>query len=220
MQLCDAEGRNRRYLSYQGLELAAFMQVEKLDICGLVVLTPARFGDDRGWITESWNARCMAEAGLGIDFCQDNHSLSCDSGTLRGLHYQRPPFAQTKLVRCTAGRIFDVAIDARSSSPTYGQWRGVTLSAANGRQLLVPQGCLHGFLTLEPDTEVQYKVDAFYSRECDGTIAWDDPDIGIDWPLAEAEIRAPILSARDANAPKFAEFISPFEYRARGSEPA
>ena len=196
------------------------MQVETLDIDGLVVLTPARFSDDRGWFSESWNARHMAEVGLDINVCQENHSLSRDPGTLRGLHYQRPPFAQTKLVRCTVGRVFDVAVDARSGSPTYGQWRGITLSAANGRQLLVPRGCLHGFFTLVPDTEVQYLVDAFYARECDGTIAWDDPDIGIDWPLAEAGVTAPILSAKDANAPKFTDFISSFEYPPRGSEPA
>jgi dTDP-4-dehydrorhamnose 3,5-epimerase len=196
------------------------MQIETLDIHGLVVLTPGRFGDDRGWFSESWNARRMTDAGLDVDFCQDNHSLSRDPGTLRGLHYQSPPFAQTKLVRCVVGRIFDVAVDARSGSPTYGQWRGVTLSAANGRQLLIPKGCLHGFLTLDPDTEVQYKVDAFYSGECDGAIVWDDPDIGIDWPVAEAGVGAPNLSAKDANAPQFADFISPFEYQVRGSESA
>jgi dTDP-4-dehydrorhamnose 3,5-epimerase len=189
------------------------MQIEACDIPGLVVLTPRRFGDDRGWLCESWNARRMAEAGFDIDFCQDNHSLSRDPGTLRGLHFQRPPFAQTKLVRCTAGRIFDVAVDARMGSPAYGQWQGVTLSAANGRQILIPKGCLHGFLTLEPNSEVQYKVDAAYSSASEGEIAWNDPDIGIDWPLREAGVDAPSLSAKDAAAIGFTEFDSPFEYQ-------
>jgi dTDP-4-dehydrorhamnose 3,5-epimerase len=189
------------------------MQIETCDIQGLVVLTPQRFGDDRGWLCESWNARRMSEAGFDIDFCQDNHSLSRDPGTLRGLHFQRPPFAQTKLVRCTAGRIFDVAVDARMGSPTYGQWQGVTLSAANGCQMLIPKGCLHGFLTLEPNTEVQYKVDAAYSGASEGEIAWNDPDIGIDWPLVEAGVGAPSLSEKDAAAIGFTEFDSPFEYQ-------
>jgi dTDP-4-dehydrorhamnose 3,5-epimerase len=207
-------------LLHHGVRLAAFMQFETGDIQGLVILTPRRFGDDRGWFTESWSARRMAEAGFEFDFCQDNHSLSRDPGTLRGLHFQRPPFAQTKLVRCTAGRIFDVAVDARVDSPTYGQWQGVALSARNGRQLLVPRGCLHGFLTLEPKTEVQYKVDAPYAAYAEGEIAWDDPDLGIDWPLAVVGVDAPSLSAKDATATRFADFISPFEYLPDAGTPA
>ena len=186
------------------------LKLEPFDIDGLVLLAPRRFEDERGWFAETWNARRMAEAGLDFDFCQDNHSFSRDAGTLRGLHYQSPPAAQTKLVRCTAGRIFDVAVDLRPGSPTYGKWRGVMLSPANGRQLLVPRGFLHGFLTLEPGTEVQYKVDACYDRDRDGAIAWDDPEIGIDWPLAEAGVAAPVLSEKDAAAPRLAEAGMPF----------
>lgn len=186
------------------------MNIEWLEIDGLAVVTPSRFGDERGWFSEVWNARDWAEAGLHFEFCQDNHSYSRDPGTLRGLHFQRPPAAQAKLVRCTAGRIFDVAVDIRAGSPTYGQWCAVTLSANDGRQLLVPRGFLHGFLTLTPHSEVQYKVDAYYARECDAAIAWDDPEIGIAWPLAEAGVVRPILSAKDAAAPRLAEVGTPF----------
>lgn len=186
------------------------MKVEWLDIDGLALISPSVFGDARGWFAETWNARDWAGAGLAFEFCQDNHSYSRDPGTLRGLHVQQPPAAQAKLVRCTSGRIFDVAVDIRSGSPTYGRWHGVTLSASEGRQLLVPRGFLHGFLTLEPNTEVQYKVDAYYARDCDAGIAWDDPEIGIDWPLAEAGVDAPILSAKDAAAPRLAELGTPF----------
>lgn len=186
------------------------MQIEPLDIEGLVVLTPRRFADERGWFAETWSARALAEAGFRFDFCQDNHSFSRAPGTLRGLHYQRPPSDQAKLVRCTAGRIFDVAVDIRAGSPSYGQWRGVMLSAANGRQLLVPRGFLHGFLTLEPNSEVQYKVDAPYARDCDGAVAWNDAALAIAWPLAEAGVAAPVLSARDAAAPPLAEIGTPF----------
>lgn len=190
------------------------MQVEPLDIDGLVVLTPRRFEDERGWFAETWNARRMAEAGLDLAFCQDNHSLSRERGTLRGLHYQKPPAAQAKLVRCLAGRIFDVAVDIRAGSPTFGQWRGVTLSAAEGNQLLVPRGFLHGFLTLEPETEVAYKVDAYYARELDAAIVWNDPQIGIGWPIAEAGVEAPLVSEKDAAAPRLSAIETPFRHRA------
>ncbi len=188
------------------------MRIEPLDLPGLALLTPPRFGDDRGWFSETWNARAMAKAGLAVDFVQDNHSLSRDAGTLRGLHYQAPPAAQTKLVRCTAGAIFDVAVDVRRGSPTFGRWLGVRLSPEDGAQLLVPRGFLHGFLTLEPDTEVLYKVDAHYDAACDGSVAWDDPDIAIDWPLADAGVRRPILSAKDADAAPLSAFDSPFDH--------
>ena len=188
------------------------MQIEPLDIPGLALLTPARYGDDRGWFSETWNARRMAEAGLGFEFVQDNHSFSRDAGVLRGLHYQAPPAAQTKLVRCTAGAIFDVAVDVRKGSPTYGRWASVRLSPETGAQLLVPRGFLHGFLTLTPGAEVLYKVDDFYEAACDGAVAWDDPDLAIDWPLAEAGVTAPTLSAKDADAPRFADFDTPFDH--------
>lgn len=181
------------------------MQVERLYIDGLCLLTPRRFGDDRGWLSETWNRRRMAEAGLEIDFCQDNQSFSRAAGTLRGLHYQRAPRPQAKLVRCLAGRIFDVAVDARPGSPGFGRWRGVTLTPEDGAQFLIPHGFLHGFLTLAPDTHVAYKVDNFYNPDLDAAVAWDDPDLAIDWPLAEAGVTQPVLSDKDAAAPRLAD---------------
>ena len=182
------------------------MHFEQTALPGVVILTPQRFGDDRGWFCETWNAARMAVAGLDFAFVQDNHSMSGAVGTLRGLHYQRPPHAQDKLVRCTRGAIFDVAVDIRRGSPTYGRWVGVELTAANGKQLLVPKGFLHGFVTRLPDTEVQYKCTDLYAPDCDGAIFWDDPTIGIDWGLTGM----PTLSAKDAAAPLFAGFDSPF----------
>lgn len=184
------------------------MQIEPTALPGVVVVTPARFGDARGWFSETWNAARMRAAGLDFEFVQDNQSFSAPPFTLRGLHYQRPPHAQDKLVRCTRGRIFDVAVDIRKASPQYGQWVGVELSAGNGAQLLVPKGFLHGFLTLEPECEVQYKCTDIYAPDCDGGIAWDDPDLGIAWPLP-AGVR-PQLSGKDAQAPALAGFDSPF----------
>ncbi len=182
------------------------MQIEKTALPDVLILTPARFGDDRGWFSETWNADRMAAAGLDLAFVQDNHSRSAKAGTLRGLHYQAPPHAQDKLVRCTAGAILDVAVDIRRGSPTYGKWVGVELTAQNGRQLLVPKGFLHGFVTLLADTEVQYKCTDLYAPDCDGGIRWDDPDIGIDWGLSDA----PALSSKDAVAPAFRDLQSPF----------
>jgi dTDP-4-dehydrorhamnose 3,5-epimerase len=152
----------------------------------------------------------MAALGLDIAFVQDNHSMSATPGTLRGLHYQRPPHAQDKLVRCTRGAIFDVTVDFRAGSPTFGRWVGVELTPENGRQLLVPKGFLHGFVTRMPETEVQYKCSDVYAPECDGAVAWNDPQIGIDWGLAAA----PVLSTKDAAAPRLAEVASPFIWQA------
>ena len=187
------------------------MQTEQTALPGVMIVTPARFGDARGWFSETWNATRMAEAGLDLAFVQDNHSFSAQKGTLRGLHYQRPPHAQDKLVRCTRGAILDVAVDIRKGSPTYGKWLGVTLSAENGRQLLIPKGFLHGFVTLTDNCEVQYKCTDLYAPDCDGAIRWDDPMIGIDWQLAGA---TPVLSAKDAAAPLLADFDSPFVHEA------
>ena len=183
------------------------MIIEKTALDGVLILTPARFGDDRGWFSETWNAPRLAAAGVDVGFVQDNHSMSAAVGTLRGLHYQRPPHAQDKLVRCTHGLIFDVAVDFRAGSPTFGRWFGIELSPENARQLLVPKGFLHGFVTRAPDTEVQYKCSDVYAPDCDGGIRWDDPAIGIDWGVV-----APVLSAKDAVAPLLAEVASPFEW--------
>ena len=183
------------------------MQLAPTALPGVLILTPARFGDARGWFSETWNAARMTEAGLDLAFVQDNHSFSVEKGTLRGLHFQRPPHAQDKLVRCTRGAILDVAVDIRKGSPHYGKWVGVELSAENGQQLLVPKGFLHGFLTLTPDCEVQYKCTDIYAPDCDGAVAWDS--VGIDWGLQGA---TPILSAKDAVAQALADFDSPFSY--------
>jgi dTDP-4-dehydrorhamnose 3,5-epimerase len=184
----------------------AKMLIEKTDLEGVLILTPKRFGDDRGWFCETFNAARAAEAGLGMVFVQDNHSMSARAGTLRGLHFQSPPHAQDKLVRCSRGAIFDVAVDIRRGSPTFGKWTGVELTEANGRQLLVPKGFLHGFVTRADFTEVQYKCSDLYAPDCDGAVRWDDPDIGIDWGLAGV----PVLSAKDSAAPLFRDFVSPF----------
>lgn len=185
------------------------MKIEQTPLPDLLILTPQRFGDNRGFFSESWNRNKFAKHGLEFDFVQDNHSLSEKTGTLRGLHYQTPPHAQDKLVRCGRGRLFDVAVDIRKGSPAYGRWFGVELSFDNGKQLLVPKGFLHGFISLEPDTEIVYKCTDFYAPECDAAIRWDDPSIGIDWPLGNSQ---PALSDKDINAPHLADIDSPFEY--------
>ncbi|KZX98105.1 MULTISPECIES: dTDP-4-dehydrorhamnose 3,5-epimerase [unclassified Sulfitobacter] len=183
------------------------MHVEQTGFAGLVILTPRRFGDDRGFFSESWNKQVLAEQGLHLDFVQDNHSLSRDVGTVRGLHFQSPPHAQDKLVRCGRGRLFDVAVDIRKGSPTYGQWFGIELSFENGKQLLVPAGFLHGFVTREPDTEIIYKCTDYYAPKVDGVVRFDDPNISIDWGVGNVEVT---LSDKDAAAPSFIDFESPF----------
>lgn len=177
---------------------------------GVVVLVPRRFGDARGWFAETFSARAMAAAGLPEGFVQDNQSFSAAPGTLRGLHFQRPPHAQDKLVRCTRGAIRDVAVDIRRGSPTWGAWVAVDLSADNGRQLLVPKGFLHGFVTLTPNVEVHYKCTDFYAPATEGAVRWDDPDLAIDWGLTTP----PQLSAKDAAAPAFRDLDSPFLWEA------
>lgn len=184
------------------------MDVQPLALPGLVLITAKRFEDQRGYFSETWNRRALAAHGIEIDFVQDNQSMSVTSGTLRGLHFQTPPAAQGKMVRVLRGRIFDVAVDLRRGSPTFGKWCGVELTAETGEQLLVPPGFAHGFVTLEPRTEIFYKVDAFYAPDCDKGIAWNDPDIGIEWPWA-AE---PVLSDKDTKLPRLAEIESPFVY--------
>ncbi|MFS4583683.1 dTDP-4-dehydrorhamnose 3,5-epimerase [Phaeobacter sp. C3_T13_0] len=180
------------------------MQIEETALPGVKIVTPARFGDTRGFFSECWNHARMTEAGIDLEFVQDNHSLSMEPGTLRGLHFQAPPHAQAKLVRCGQGVLFDVAVDIRKGSPTYGRWVGVELSAENGRQLLIPAGFLHGFVTRVPRTEVLYKCSDYYAPDCDGAVAWDS--CGIDWGVLDA----PVLSEKDAKAPRFEDFDSPF----------
>lgn len=182
------------------------VEVSSTSLPGVMVFLPHRFGDDRGWFSETWNLATMQEAGLSLDFVQDNHSYSADIGTLRGLHYQSPPRAQDKLVRCTRGAILDVAVDVRKGSPTFGKWVCEELSAENGHQLLVPKGFLHGFVTRVPDTEVQYKVTDYYDADCDGSVRWDS--LAIDWRLSFD----PILSNKDSHAPAFKDWDSPFAY--------
>ena len=181
------------------------MKIEPTALLDVLILTPDRYGDDRGWFSETFNAARLRGMGIEIDWVQDNHSMSAKPGTLRGLHYQRPPHAQDKLVRCTRGAVLDVAVDFRVGSPLFGRWVGVELSPDNGRQLLVPQGFLHGFVTLKAESEVQYKCSDVYAPECDGGVRWDDPAIGVAWGVTE-----PVLSAKDAAAPLLHDVISPF----------
>ena len=177
------------------------MNVIETALAGVRILEPQVFGDARGWFMESWSKKKMEDAGITVDFVQDNHSFSAQKGTLRGLHYQLNPMAQAKLLRVSRGAIFDVAVDIRRGSPTYAKWVGVDLTAENARQLFIPRGFAHGFITLTDDVEVQYKADNFYAPDCDGNIRWDDPEIGVAWPLApvvlsEKDAKAPLLSAR------------------------
>lgn len=171
-----------------------------------ILVRPKRFGDHRGFFAETYSRQKYAGLGINVEFVQDNHSLSVDLGTVRGLHFQAPPHAQGKLVRCGRGSIYDVAVDIRAGSVTYGAWVGYTLSAENGHQLYVPPGFAHGFMTLEPDCEIIYKCTDYYAPETEGSLLWNDLDIGIDWPL---DVQA-ILSEKDARAPRLKDFETPF----------
>lgn len=179
------------------------MQVTKTTLDGVLILEPKVFGDARGWFMETWSARKFEAAGLTFNFVQDNQSYSAQRGTLRGLHYQTAPFAQAKLVRCTRGKLLDVAVDIRQGSETFAKWVAVELTAENKKQLLIPRGFAHGFITLTDDVEIQYKADNFYAPTCDGNIRWDDAQIGIDWPFAPT-----ILADKDANAPTLNERLT------------
>ncbi|MGM7702954.1 dTDP-4-dehydrorhamnose 3,5-epimerase [Pseudalkalibacillus sp. Hm43] len=187
------------------------MNIIKTNLEGVLIIEPKVFGDHRGWFMETYSDQKLKEYGVHLNFVQDNHSFSASKGTLRGLHYQLDPKAQTKLVRCTKGSIFDVAVDIRKESPTYGQWIGIELTAENKKQLLVPKGFAHAFLTLTDDVEVQYKVDELYSPDHDRGIKWNDPKIGIEWP---ADL-TPILSEKDQNAPSLEGADNNFTYRAK-----
>ncbi len=188
------------------------MKVEPFTIEGPLLFTPNLIKDDRGFFYESWNAKSFADA-LGLDpeaapvFQQDNHSQS-QQGVLRGLHYQLPPQPQGKLVRCTLGRVFDVAVDLRRSSLTFGKWIAAELSAENHQQLWIPEGFAHGFLTLSQSAEVQYKAAGYWSRNCERSIRWDDPELSIKWPLEQQLGNVnPVLAEKDANAPMLAEAL-------------
>ncbi|MBO9407291.1 dTDP-4-dehydrorhamnose 3,5-epimerase [Shimia sp. R9_1] len=182
------------------------MQIEQTALEGVLVLTPARFGDARGFFSESWNKQRLLDHGIDLEFVQDNHSMSAEVGTVRGLHFQSPPHAQDKLVRCGQGALLDVAVDVRRGSPTYGAHVAIELTAANGRQLLVPKGFLHGFITRAPMTEIIYKCTDYYAPECDGAVRWDS--CGVDWEH-EGDV---VLSDKDAIAPSLSDFDSPFTW--------
>lgn len=177
------------------------------------LIVPKRFGDARGWFSETYTVPKFRQMGIDCTFVQDNHSLSVPAFTVRGLHFQTPPHGQDKLVRCIRGRIFDVAVDVRKGSPTYGRWVGAELSAENGHQLFIPIGFAHGFMTLEPDCEITYKCSDVYAPNNDGGILWNDPALNIEWPMPAGAAAA--LSDKDKVQPLLAEFDSPFVYDGR-----
>lgn len=181
------------------------MDIQALAIPEVKLVIPHRFSDDRGWFAETWSRAKLAAAGIDLDFCQENQSLSHAVGTVRGLHFQTPPRAQDKLVRVTRGRIWDVAVDIRKASPTFGQWVAVEISAEAGNQILVPRGFAHGFCTLEPDTEVIYMVNDIYSKADDAVVLWNDPTLAINWPVGDA-----VLSDRDRAARRLCDIDNPF----------
>lgn len=183
------------------------MNIIKMEIEEVVIIEPKVFGDRRGWFTETYSKEKFKEQGIKVDFIQDNHSFSAQKGTLRGLHFQLEPKAQTKLVRCTKGKILDVAVDIRKDSPTYKKWIAVELTEENKKQLLIPKGFAHGFITLSDNVEVQYKVDEYYSPECDRSVRFDDPEIGVEWGMEN-----PVLSEKDINAPLLKDSCANFKY--------
>lgn len=185
------------------------MNVTKTKLDGVLIVEPKVFGDNRGWFMETYSEEKLAPLGIAVDFVQDNHSFSAQKGTLRGLHFQMHPKAQSKLLRCTRGRILDVAVDIRKGSPNYTQWVAVELSAENKKQLFIPAGFAHGFVTLTDDVEVQYKVDQYYAPDCDRSIRFDDPAIGVEWGMEN-----PVLSQKDLSAPLLKDSDCNFTYSA------
>ena len=185
------------------------MQVRTTEIPGVLLLTPRYFNDARGYFVETYNARAARDTGLTAEFVQDNQALSLKRGTVRALHFQMLPKVQAKLVRVLRGSIYDVAVDLRAGSPTYGRWVAATLTAQGGEQIFVPRGFAHGYCTLEDDTEVAYKVDEYYAPDCERGLAWDDPTLSIGWPVSRADA---VLSDKDRKLPAFADFASPFRY--------
>ena len=187
------------------------LTVESLSIPDVLLVTPQRFADSRGYFVETYNKRSVTPLGVGVDFVQDNQSLSTQRGTIRGLHFQLAPEPQSKLVRVLSGSVFDVAVDLRPGSKTYGAWCGATLTASAGEQLFIPAGFAHAFCTLEPDTMVAYKVDGFYNKAAEGGVRWDDPDIAITWPVPASEIK---VSEKDAALPFLRDAATPFAFGA------
>jgi dTDP-4-dehydrorhamnose 3,5-epimerase len=185
------------------------MDVKNLELPGLILLKPRRFSDSRGYFFESYNERTFLNAGIATRFVQDNQSFSLSKGTIRGLHFQLPPATQAKLVRVLQGSVYDVAVDLRVGSPSFGRWEGVTLTAADEAELFIPHGFAHGFCTFEPNTVVAYKVDEFYAPASDSGLIWNDPTLAIDWPVAACEA---VLSEKDQKLGRFADFKSPFTY--------
>jgi dTDP-4-dehydrorhamnose 3,5-epimerase len=185
------------------------METKRLNLAGLLSLIPRQFLDARGSFAETYNERTFAAAGISARFVQDNQSFSAKRGTIRGLHFQLPPAAQAKLVRVLRGSVYDVAIDLRVGSPTFGQWDGLTLTAQRGEQLFIPRGFAHAFCTLEPDTVVAYKVDQFYAPESDSGLIWNDGTLAIAWPVSADEV---VLSDKDLKLGRIADFVSPFRY--------
>lgn len=189
------------------------MEVIATDIPGVLLLKPRSFHDARGYFVETYNVGAARAAGIAADFVQDNQALSHKRGTVRALHFQTPPHAQAKLVRVLRGAIYDVAVDLRAGSPTYGRWTAATLTARGGEQVFVPRGFAHGYCTLEPDTEVAYKVDDYYAPDCERGLIWNDPKLAIDWPVTASQA---VLSDKDRQLPHFADFASPFRYDRAG----
>lgn len=188
-----------------------YPMIEKTKLDGVVEITPRRFSDNRGYFSETYNLETLSKHGVTTQFVQDNQSYSRDRGTVRGLHFQAPPSAQAKLVRVLQGVIWDVAVDVRRGSPTHGQWVGVELSDDKGNQLLIPEGFLHGFVTRTDDCVVAYKCSDTYAPSTEGSVRFDDPDLGIDWGIPTDQA---VLSDKDAAAPSFATFETPFRYEA------
>lgn len=186
------------------------MNVTKTKLDGVLVVEPKVFGDNRGWFMETYSEEKLSPLGITVDFVQDNHSFSAQKGTLRGLHFQMHPKAQSKLLRCTHGVILDVAVDIRKGSPNYTKWVAVELSAENKKQLFIPAGFAHGFVTLTDDVEVQYKVDQYYAPDCDRSIRFDDPAIGVEWGVKD-----PVLSQKDLSAPLLKDSDCNFTYEAK-----
>ena len=185
------------------------MKIESTAIKGVLVVTPKRFEDDRGWFVETYTRKALAERGFDKEFVQDNHSLSKSAGTVRGLHFQAEPFAQDKMVRCVRGSAVDIVVDIRHGSPTFGKHVAVEMSADNGVQVLLPVGMAHGFCTTMPNTEITYKVTNYYSKDHDGGIFWNDPALGIEWPVEGSRAE---VSEKDAKAPRLADTPPLFRY--------